>query len=447
MDFSLLQELLNDFPVGLSVVDKEGVQRYANQWLGTQLALPPALLKSGVHVREILEFQVRRGDLGQGDFETLVEWGLDVVLLRIPGAERYRRTLANGCTLEMHRQRLADGSVVCVYQDVSEQQQAESALAAERALLRSTIDLMPLGILVSDEHFQFELVNRQVAELFDVPESLIQEGSSYHKTIRYQAERGDLGPGDPATLVANELARMPRDPGKALEYRRTIVDGHTIDIRRRALAHGRMITIYSDVSERTQAIEALRKAQDDVEQAVAKLARANQELQHQALSDPLTGAWNRRYFMQQAGAELARCQRQPARCCGVLLLDVDHFKRINDRFGHGVGDQVLVALVQTLEEQRRRQDLLFRLGGEEFALLLPDTDIPGIKVLAERFQGCIRQYRLPDGTGLTVSMGLSVLRPSDTSIDAALGRADRALYRAKAAGRDQVMVDFPAAAG
>ncbi|MDX1593638.1 MAG: diguanylate cyclase [Gammaproteobacteria bacterium] len=163
-------------------------------------------------------------------------------------------------------------------------------------------------------------------------------------------------------------------------------------------------------------------------------------LRHLASTDPLTGIANRRYFMERGRAEQARALRydQPL---SVMMLDVDHFKRINDTHGHDVGDQALKALTAECGHALRASDLLGRLGGEEFALLLPSTSREGGAILAERIRGRIEAMRIPLPSGelaFTVSIGICTL-DGDESFDALLNRADKALYAAKHGGRNRVV--------
>ena len=164
-----------------------------------------------------------------------------------------------------------------------------------------------------------------------------------------------------------------------------------------------------------------------------------QELLQMARTDPLTGVLNRRHFLELAEQERQRSQRY-AMPGAVLMLDVDHFKEINDHHGHGVGDQALHWLARCLGEHLRANDLLGRMGGEEFALLLPNTGLDQAREAAERLREALRAgsatAELP---AFTVSIGITGFRPDDDSMEAPLLRADRALYRAKAEGRDRVV--------
>ena len=173
------------------------------------------------------------------------------------------------------------------------------------------------------------------------------------------------------------------------------------------------------------------------------------ELRRLATTDPLTGAHNRRHFLSCAVTELERAQRY-GNPLAMLMLDVDFFKSINDRYGHAVGDEALRALVTTLSRQLRDIDVIGRLGGEEFAVMLPETSLAGALVTGERLRAAIEDLclELEDGQTLsfTVSMGVACPNAADLSPESVLGRADQALYRAKAGGRNRVcpeLVDQP----
>jgi len=164
------------------------------------------------------------------------------------------------------------------------------------------------------------------------------------------------------------------------------------------------------------------------------------ELRHLAATDPLTGLANRRHFLEQMALALARQQRHDTPTA-LLMLDLDWFKRINDQHGHAIGDEVLKHVAGIMAASLRRIDLLGRLGGEEFAILLPDTEARGAHEFAERLRQriAIEPAQTPAGAiPMTVSIGVTPFAPRDSGIDAILARADRALYRAKANGRNRV---------
>jgi len=174
---------------------------------------------------------------------------------------------------------------------------------------------------------------------------------------------------------------------------------------------------------------------------ITERKRLDAELLQLASTDFLTGLPNRRAFMARMEDQLARLQRDVGESAAVLMLDIDHFKRVNDVHGHAVGDAVLCHLAAILRASDRKIDTPGRMGGEEFALLLPGAGIAAAAAFAERLRQTVADSVWPgDGAPLsvTVSIGIAAIDARDLTADAALKRADRSLYRAKAAGRNQV---------
>jgi diguanylate cyclase (GGDEF)-like protein len=161
------------------------------------------------------------------------------------------------------------------------------------------------------------------------------------------------------------------------------------------------------------------------------------QLQEQATTDPLTHAFNRRHMDTVLGEAVERRARGEA-APSLVLIDIDHFKEVNDRFGHAAGDAVLCAVAATVRARSRKVDRLFRSGGEEFVLYLPATGLEGAATVAEEVRRAVAAESLPDGQALTVSAGVSELQPDET-VEAWLRRADAALYEAKRTGRDRVV--------
>lgn len=167
-------------------------------------------------------------------------------------------------------------------------------------------------------------------------------------------------------------------------------------------------------------------------------------------TDVLTGWNNRRYLAVRLGEELARARRDRTRLV-CLMLDIDHFKQVNDNWGHAAGDAVLKELAQRIEAQVRASDVAARYGGEEFIVLLPDTNVEAAQKLAERIRREIAAspIRLPCGEDVTITASIGIAevspKPGENDLktlgDSLIARADVALYAAKSAGRDQVVVE------
>lgn len=165
--------------------------------------------------------------------------------------------------------------------------------------------------------------------------------------------------------------------------------------------------------------------------------QAMHRLEHQATHDPLTGLFNRQHGQRVLAEETRRAQRL-GHPLSLVMIDIDHFKAVNDRFGHPVGDQVLREIARRLAERLRETDILSRWGGEEFLLLLPGSDGLGAHRLAETLRHAVGDSPFPEVGAVTLSLGVAACRPGESDA-ATLARADTALYQAKAAGRDRTI--------
>jgi diguanylate cyclase (GGDEF)-like protein len=162
-----------------------------------------------------------------------------------------------------------------------------------------------------------------------------------------------------------------------------------------------------------------------------------ERLEHLATIDPLTGVRNRRSMDEELNVAAANAERNGLAYAAVML-DIDHFKKVNDTYGHRVGDQVLVSLAEVIQQNTRKTDQLFRYGGEEFVLLLPGIDGIGLRTVMANLQQTLRKYLVSPGGPVTVSFGVAQLQHGE-SVSDWLARADAALYEAKESGRDCII--------
>jgi diguanylate cyclase (GGDEF)-like protein len=187
--------------------------------------------------------------------------------------------------------------------------------------------------------------------------------------------------------------------------------------------------------------EAVRAERESTIRGSGEWARSNRRLMQEALTDPLTRVPNRRYGLDRFRQEWSFASHSGTRLA-CMMLDVDHFKRINDQHGHEVGDRVLTQVAGVLERVSRKNDVVFRYGGEEFCMVCPNTGLHDARLLGERILRAIRDevFGAP-GHPLraTISIGLAEMDPDTANVEALIARADQALYAAKAAGRDRLV--------
>lgn len=219
-------------------------------------------------------------------------------------------------------------------------------------------------------------------------------------------------------------------------------------------AEGLRRVIQSLVSSTAEARSAAEQIQTELEASRAEMAQLRDSvgsLKSEALSDPLTGLHNRRGF-ERTLADLYGAGGGGLASATLLMADIDHFKKVNDTYGHLIGDQVIRATAQVLKSAVKGRDVVARFGGEEFVVLLPDTPGQGALALAEQIRAAFGKLRIRrQGSDemiaqITISIGVATPLPGE-SVEQAIDRADKALYRAKNAGRNCVrMADSAAAA-
>jgi diguanylate cyclase (GGDEF)-like protein/PAS domain S-box-containing protein len=276
--------------------------------------------------------------------------------------------------------------------------------------------------------FTQEEAMAQPLDEIEVPESLAI-------SLRYFEELG---------AALRDGREPPADFRGELEY--LCKDGSTVICDVHVIPHiddhGELVEILGvsrDISERKRAEAELLRSRQEAREAWTALARANAELERIATVDPLTGACNRRHFdalLTGAAADSARTG-QPS--C-LLLLDVDHFKKVNDTHGHRVGDRVLVELTSRVSQRLRANDALGRWGGEEFVVLVRAAGLADAVNVAEELRSIVMETPFGTAGAVTVSVGAAEWRAGE-GIDGWMARADAAMYLAKAAGRNVVVPD------
>jgi diguanylate cyclase len=227
-------------------------------------------------------------------------------------------------------------------------------------------------------------------------------------------------------------------PGQAPEE--SVIFDYEID-GYAAKAEMTAIKLVTAVVSALRAYEALRELVSVSAELELRVAARTSELEKLSMMDPLTGVANRRHFEARGVVEIAEARRNGHELA-VVVMDIDHFKRVNDNYGHAGGDAVLRRFTRVIEPQLRPADLLARIGGEEFVLLLPNSDLEAGLAVAERIRLAVAAEPFAvNGAVLSVtaSFGVACVEADDDTIDGPLDRADAALYRAKTAGRNKVL--------
>ncbi|MCB0103814.1 MAG: diguanylate cyclase [Anaerolineales bacterium] len=240
---------------------------------------------------------------------------------------------------------------------------------------------------------------------------------------------------------ARDEIEIPGDPPRILE---TII---TPIHNRQQKIEGRVILAY-DITDRKNLEKELKRTNETLQEQLDENERLRLQLQEQAIRDPLTGVFNRRYFAEALDNETARSIREKVPF-SLIILDVDHFKKTNDTYGHKCGDVVLRSLAEFLLQHTRRSDIVCRFGGEEFVILMPDASVESAKERAEFFRREFMQHVHQCGEleiKSTFSAGVASFPIHSDSGEILLGLADQALYESKEAGRNRVTVYSPTTA-
>ena len=300
---------------------------------------------------------------------------------------------------------------------------------------RMAVEASPCATVVVDATGRITMVNRETERLFGY-----REAELLGKSVDL------LVPEDRRTDHSNLRREFSEHPSaRPMGRRRDLVaqrrDGNLfpveVGLNPIHTADGMfVVSAIVDLSER-------KRAEQRIAQQAEMLELANARLQEVASTDSLTSLWNRRAFLDQLNFQLEQTVRT-GRPMSVLILDVDHFKPYNDSFGHLAGDEVLKGVAEVLRAMARRSDYVARIGGEEFGVILPDTDRRGSVRLAERFRGAIEAERWPRRE-ITASVGATTVAPAQTiprpdspGYSKVLTAADRALYHSKRNGRNRV---------
>ena len=416
---SQLNALLGGLPVGVTVFDEDLRLIFWNDHIYDILGLPQGAVYKFVRFEDLIRYPADRGEYGPGDPAELV--AQRAARARLFEAHRFERAARDGRTL------LVDGypfrfggkisGFVTTYTDITDRKQTEEQLKRQNDVLKTIIDNFPGAISLFDSSLRMAACNEQFKTLLEFPASLFDKGEVYFEDlIRFNAYRGEYGPGDPEALIAGALERARHFQTHHIE--RTRPTGVTLEIRGTPLPGGGFVSTYLDVTERKRAEERIRSM---------------------ALQDSLTGLPNRLSLNDQIEQALERLNSGDQH---FALLFLDLFKKVNDSLGHDAGDELLVQVAGRLREAVRETDIVARLGGDEFVVLLRDVEGVGVpqKIAGE----IIAQLAVPFSLGtaeartearIGTSIGIALCPDNGRSREVLLKAADEAMYAAKSGGR------------
>jgi diguanylate cyclase (GGDEF)-like protein len=292
-------------------------------------------------------------------------------------------------------------------------------MAAQLANLRAIVDDLNVGIVLLDQECRVQFVNRAFRRFWRISDALAESRQPLVKLMYHG--RGMTASIASRYLLGEYLAKQMNliRTGEERPLHIRLTNGEVIQFRCKALADGGRLLTYGNVSELAQHADALELL---------------------ASVDGLTGLNNRRRFLVLAETEWSRFKRY-RRPLALLVIDIDRFKSVNDTYGHDAGDEVIKAVAEVLQKHKRSSDIVGRLGGEEFVLMLPEATLDKALAAAERLKQ-LAADRVITVAGrriaVTVSIGASVARADVNGVDELLKQADIALYVAKRSGRNRV---------
>ena len=356
--------------------------------------------------------------------EERIHGTIGVALLQAHNHFTFTHRLASGelRTVDVHSSPVDSGGrtlLFSIIHDITARREAEEALATLQRQLLAIIEHFHGAMLLEDQSGEVVLVNHQYCEMF-MPD-MTPEQLKKDNRLRVAARAASCFAQPQLLLQRMEELQQTRQVVLGEEW--ALKDGRMLERDHVPIyVEGRLrsvLWVYRDITSRKQQEETLRQL---------------------ATTDALTGIANRRSFMEKLADEFARFQRF-SNPVAVLMLDIDHFKRVNDTWGHAVGDKVLHDFAAICQQVVRKVDVVGRLGGEEFAVLLPGCGMAGALALAERLREAVRSHVIQVGEAslqVRTSIGVSSFARSQQDASVALALADQALYEAKLAGRDQV---------
>jgi len=400
---------INNMAQGLAMFDEEQRLVVCNRLYAELYGLSPDQVKPGTSIRQLLEYRHAQGAYGDVDFDSFAsEW-----LAEFNKAATRIVKLADGRTLAITRRPMPDGGLVSTTEDISERQQLVARLERQNMWFQAALSNMCQGLCMFDADANLVIANERYGEMYGLACEITQPGTPFRKILEARIAMGAYVGSEPEKYIRERLAAV-RESVSSTKIQ-TLSDGRVIAISHQPMSDGGWVATHQDIT--------------DQRRSEAKIA-------HMALHDALTDLPNRVLLNERLEQALAHVKRGDM--VATHLLDLDHFKNVNDTLGHAVGDKLLQAVAGRLSGLVREIDTVARMGGDEFAIVQVDLHQPtDAATLAARV---IEEISAPyDIDGHQVTIGTSVgiaIGPNDgIDPDQLMRNADLALYRGKSEGR------------
>lgn len=437
--------LYNQAPVGYLSLDANGIILQTNQTFADMLGLSASKIV-GKTLAEFILPEDRQIFLGRfrSFFNNPQDKSLDMRLAHRPKHAKGDLCVCLTGRLETDDRAPAQTgqrpSLLVIVSDISVQKTMEDVLRQSEELFRLAFENANIGMCLVDLSGKFMKVNQQMSRIF-----------GYNTDEFEQMEVNDITIPSHKYMIHELLEQAASGARQHFTYEKQYLHkaGHVLwgQISSSLVRDGAdrplyLISHIQDITERKQAEDALRQAKAELEAKNQELYQAYVREQLLARTDTLTGINNRRYFFEVAVHEFNAAARY-GHPLSAIMFDIDHFKELNDTYGHQAGDDMLRNLAQLTRQHLRDADILARYGGEEFVILLPYTRLKQACLVAERIREKVSAFRLVVNgaeVGITLSLGVAEFDLQTDSLDKLIQRADQAMYEAKNGGRNRTLV-------
>jgi diguanylate cyclase (GGDEF)-like protein/PAS domain S-box-containing protein len=412
---------LDNMLQGLAMFDAEHRLVVCNRRYAEMYGLTAEQVRPGTTVRQIFEYRMANGHYHVSDAEAFVgSWvsHFGEVSSRI-------QELADGRIIHITRRQMADGGRLVTHEDITERQRLSARLAEQNQLLETqeeklraqnlqldaALENMVQGLAMFDAEQRLVVCNRRYADIYGLTLEQVKPGTSIRQLLEYRNAKGVFGKIDFERFAGEWLAEFSKASARVQE----LADGRVISVVRRPMPNGGLVSTTEDITERR---------------------RSEEKIAHMALHDSLTGLPNRVLLNERLEHALGRAKR--GEMVATHVLDLDHFKHVNDTLGHSAGDKLLQMVADRLRGVVRETDTIARMGGDEFAIMqLAIAQPSDATSLGNRIIEALSSPYEIDGHQAVIgtSIGISVGPGDGTNPDQILRNADLALYRAKADGR------------